>query len=85
MEAYMVALRFPSWKFRYEFCYGKDLQLHTVRQTNIIASIVELIGWVGRTWSSRCVYNQNPFLMQISTLIIGERSSLKPARMVDQS
>lgn len=33
---------------------------------------VEVIGWAGRTWSSKCPYNSTAFLMQISTLIIGE-------------
>ncbi|CAI7583654.1 unnamed protein product [Penicillium bialowiezense] len=35
-----------------------------------VGCLVELMGWAARTWSSRCVYNQNAFLMQISTLII---------------
>jgi hypothetical protein len=35
-------------------------------------AIVEVIGWAGRTWSSKCPYNSTAFLMQISTLIIGE-------------
>lgn len=30
----------------------------------------ELIGWAGRTWSAECPYNQNAYLMQITTLII---------------
>ena len=30
-----------------------------------------MIGWAGRTWSAACPYDNNPFLMQISTLIIG--------------
>ncbi|TVY84947.1 Uncharacterized protein LSUE1_G002740 [Lachnellula suecica] len=30
----------------------------------------ELIGWIGRTWSAECPYNQNAYLMQITTLII---------------
>jgi hypothetical protein len=32
--------------------------------------LAELIGWGGRTWSSECPYNQNAYLMQITTLII---------------
>ncbi|EFY92547.1 RTA1 domain protein, putative [Metarhizium acridum CQMa 102] len=36
-----------------------------------LAPLAETIGWAGRTWSSRCPYNQNAFLMQITTLIIG--------------
>ncbi|KAK3995015.1 RTA1 like protein-domain-containing protein [Cladorrhinum sp. PSN332] len=35
-----------------------------------IGSLTELIGWAGRTWSSRCPYNQNAFLIQITTLIL---------------
>ncbi|KAJ5174544.1 uncharacterized protein N7482_000421 [Penicillium canariense] len=38
-----------------------------------IGCLVELIGWAGRTWSSKCPYNSTAFLMQISTLIIGEK------------
>ncbi|KAI5862623.1 RTA1 like protein-domain-containing protein [Durotheca rogersii] len=36
-----------------------------------IGALTETIGWAGRTWSSQCPYNQNAFLMQITTLIIG--------------
>ncbi|KAH7228381.1 RTA1 like protein-domain-containing protein [Fusarium solani] len=36
-----------------------------------IGALTETIGWAGRTWSSKCPYNQNAFLMQITTLIIG--------------
>ncbi|KAK4193135.1 RTA1 like protein-domain-containing protein [Podospora australis] len=35
-----------------------------------LGSITELIGWAGRTWSAKCPYNTNAFLMQITTLII---------------
>ncbi|KAJ6255864.1 hypothetical protein Dda_9323 [Drechslerella dactyloides] len=34
-----------------------------------IGTIAEMIGWGGRIWSSQCPYNDNAFLMQISTLI----------------
>ncbi|RVD83642.1 uncharacterized protein DFL_005422 [Arthrobotrys flagrans] len=34
-----------------------------------IGTISEVIGWGGRLWSSSCPYNDNAFLMQISTLI----------------
>jgi RTA1 like protein len=37
----------------------------------LICCTVEIIGWAGRTWSAKCPYNNNAFLMQISTLIIG--------------
>ncbi|KAI1765038.1 RTA1-domain-containing protein [Hypoxylon sp. FL1150] len=36
-----------------------------------IGALTELIGWIGRTWSAECPYNQNAFLIQIVTLIIG--------------
>lgn len=39
---------------------------------DIVSTIAEIIGWAGRTWSAQCPYNMNAFLMQISTLIIGE-------------
>lgn len=32
----------------------------------------EILGWAGRVWSYKCPYNMNAFLMQITTLIIGE-------------
>ncbi|KAI2622406.1 RTA1-domain-containing protein [Hypoxylon sp. NC1633] len=35
-----------------------------------IGASTELIGWAGRTWSSECPYNQNAYLIQITTLII---------------
>jgi len=35
-----------------------------------VGCLVEIIGWAGRTWSAKCPYNNNAFLMQISTLII---------------
>ncbi|KAL4726993.1 hypothetical protein ACLX1H_005892 [Fusarium chlamydosporum] len=36
-----------------------------------IASYVELIGWIGRTWSNKCPYNKIAFLLQITTLVVG--------------
>ncbi|KAI4254826.1 MAG: hypothetical protein LQ352_002880 [Teloschistes flavicans] len=36
----------------------------------VLGASAEIIGWVGRTWSAECPYNNNAFLMQISTLII---------------
>ncbi|KAI6084893.1 RTA1-domain-containing protein [Hypoxylon rubiginosum] len=36
-----------------------------------IGALTDLIGWVGRTWSAECPYNENAFLIQIVTLIIG--------------
>ncbi|KAF5573407.1 RSB1-integral membrane transporter [Fusarium pseudocircinatum] len=35
-----------------------------------VGAMTEVIGWAGRTWSSECPYNNNAFLMQITTLII---------------
>ncbi|OJJ61126.1 hypothetical protein ASPSYDRAFT_147004 [Aspergillus sydowii CBS 593.65] len=35
-----------------------------------VGSLTEVIGWAGRTWSAKCPYNTNAFLMQITTLII---------------
>ncbi|RKL00454.1 hypothetical protein BFJ68_g12726 [Fusarium oxysporum] len=35
-----------------------------------VGALTEVIGWAGRTWSSECPYNNNAFLMQITTLII---------------
>ncbi|KAI8657121.1 hypothetical protein NCS57_01089400 [Fusarium keratoplasticum] len=38
--------------------------------TFALGAMTELIGWAGRTWSSKCPYNGDAFLMQITTLII---------------
>ncbi|KAF5627408.1 RSB1-integral membrane transporter [Fusarium sp. NRRL 52700] len=35
-----------------------------------VGALTEVIGWAGRTWSSECPYNNDAFLMQITTLII---------------
>ncbi|KAF4494800.1 TRI7-trichothecene biosynthesis [Fusarium agapanthi] len=35
-----------------------------------ISSYIELIGWIGRTWSSKCAYNKITFLLQITTLVV---------------
>lgn len=32
--------------------------------TAVLAGIGEVVGWIGREWSSQDVLNQNPFLMQ---------------------
>lgn len=53
-------------------CLGMKVLDNAMLFWMLISSLVELLGWAARTWSSRCVYNQNAFLMQISTLIIGE-------------
>lgn len=38
----------------------------------LTAEIAEVLGWAARIWSSQCPYNLNAFLIQFSTLIIGE-------------
>ncbi|CAG7972183.1 unnamed protein product [Penicillium salamii] len=40
-----------------------------------IGCLVELLGWAARAWSSICPYAQTPYMMQITTLIIGKCSS----------
>ena len=35
-----------------------------------ISSAIELIGWISRTWSSKCPYNKIAFLLQITTLVV---------------
>ncbi|KAK0727153.1 RTA1 like protein-domain-containing protein [Lasiosphaeria miniovina] len=35
-----------------------------------LGAATEAIGWAGRTWSAKCPYNRDAFLMQITTLII---------------
>lgn len=40
------------------------------------STTAEVIGWIGRTWSASCPYNNDAFLMQITTLIIGMLFSL---------
>ena len=35
-----------------------------------VGSLVECIGWAGRTWNAKCPYNKTAFLTQISTLVI---------------
>ena len=40
----------------------------------VVGALTEVIGWAGRLWSAKCPYNNNAFLMQISTLIIGQSS-----------
>ncbi|SPO01740.1 related to YER185w, Rta1p [Cephalotrichum gorgonifer] len=35
-----------------------------------ISSAIELVGWIGRTWSSKCPYNKIAFLLQITTLVV---------------
>lgn len=42
------------------------------RSYKLTAEIAEVLGWAARIWSSQCPYNLNAFLIQFSTLIIGE-------------
>lgn len=71
----------PTFSAGIVFCvlFGITFMVHLVRcfqyrrWTSIclfIGSIVECIGWAGRTWSSKCPYNKTAFLIQISTLVI---------------
>ncbi|CAG8365928.1 unnamed protein product [Penicillium salamii] len=71
----------PSLGAGIAYCvlFGISMILHTVQFTwkrqwwacvFSIGCLVEVIGWAGRTWSSKCPYNTTAFLMQISTLII---------------
>jgi hypothetical protein len=61
-------------------CLGKYISLSLSPVTpnpnfvnkTLTTTTVEVIGWAGRTWSSKCPYNSTAFLMQISTLIIGK-------------
>lgn len=71
----------PSFAAGVTFCvlFGVALLGHSVRAiylrrwTSIllaVGALTELVGWAGRTWSSECPYNQNAYLIQITTLII---------------
>ncbi|KAI2604150.1 RTA1-domain-containing protein [Hypoxylon fragiforme] len=55
--------------------FGHTLQAIRLRRaTSVLLSIgalTELIGWIGRTWSAECPYNQRAYMIQITTLIIG--------------
>jgi hypothetical protein len=35
-----------------------------------ISAYIEFVGWIGRTWSSKCAYNKIAFLLQITTLVV---------------
>ncbi|KAJ5467697.1 hypothetical protein N7475_005449 [Penicillium sp. IBT 31633x] len=72
----------PTLSAGIAFCtlFGLSGILHTVQfiwkrqwwaSVFSVGCLVEVIGWAGRTWSSKCPYNTTAFLMQISTLIIG--------------
>lgn len=49
-----------------------------------MGALTEVIGWAGRTWSAVCPYNNNAFLMQISTLIIGKSNKSGRAKKLKQ-
>lgn len=61
----MVVLSFLNWVPQYV-----HLPRTIAVDTNDV--IVEILGWVARIWSSKCPYAQTPYLMQITTLIIGK-------------
>jgi len=64
----------------YVALFGLTTLLHTVQAirsrlwwlfpTIIAGGIAEIIGWSGRLWSAKDVFNLNPFLMQITTTIM---------------
>lgn len=71
----------PSLAAGITFCvlFGIPLILHTFTSIRsriwwqtvfAVGALTEVIGWAGRTWSSECPYESNPFLIQITTLII---------------
>lgn len=73
----------------YLVLFGLSMILHIIQMcwkrtwwTSVFAigCLVEVLGWAGRTWSSECPYNSTAFLMQISTLIIGEELQLELVR-----
>ncbi|KAE8306976.1 RTA1 like protein-domain-containing protein [Aspergillus transmontanensis] len=60
--------------------FGLSMLLHTAQMIWFrtwwcavfsIGCLVELLGWAGRVWSAKCPYAQTPYMMQITTLIIG--------------
>lgn len=56
-------------KYNYLFTY-KDVSLDFLQKNNTFLFTAESIGWAGRTWSAKCPYNHDAFLIQITTLII---------------
>jgi len=71
----------PSLAAGIVFCllFGLSMLLHTFRSFRYrtwwqlvfaVGALTEVIGWAGRTWSSKCPYQTTPFLLQITTLII---------------
>ncbi|KAF7164071.1 hypothetical protein CNMCM5623_008790 [Aspergillus felis] len=76
----------PSLAVGIVFCalFGLSMIVHTVQfawkrtwwcSVFSIGCLTEVLGWAARTWSAQCPYNMTAFLMQISTLIIGEQIS----------
>lgn len=65
LDAAMVVLRTSN-----VLCRFSDRKLNSPKLF-VMGALTEIIGWAGRTWSAECPYNNNAFLMQISTLIIG--------------
>ncbi|KAJ5163607.1 uncharacterized protein N7500_005437 [Penicillium coprophilum] len=71
----------PSLGAGIAYCvlFGLSMIIHTVQFTwkrqwwasvFSVGCLVEVIGWAGRTWSAKCPYNGDAFIMQICTLII---------------
>lgn len=59
--------------------FGISLSMHIAQATWMrmwwaylfaVGATTEILGWAGRIWSATCPYNNNAFLMQITTLII---------------
>jgi hypothetical protein len=64
------ARRWTSLTFALGAMSMKNTTLFSTRSFTDRPLAAELIGWAGRTWSSKCPYNGDAFLMQITTLII---------------
>lgn len=58
--------------------FHQSFQWPTFDQVFAIGAVTEVIGWAGRTWSAACPYNNEAFLIQISTLIIGKSRKQAP-------
>ncbi|KAK5800512.1 hypothetical protein VI817_002724 [Penicillium citrinum] len=71
--AYCVLFGLSMLLHTFQFCWKRTWWASVFS----VGCLVEVIGWAGRTWSSECPYNSTAFLMQISTLIIGESYKVK--------
>lgn len=73
-----VAIRARKW-WQFVFAVGAigtSFKSYTVLFQPLISDTGEAIGWGGRTWSSHCPYMTTPYMMQISTLILGSSMSV---------